>query len=282
MIGYRFIRGRGCDWRVHHHGALIPMTMPHALPRLPALSSRLLAVRHLAPFVRWEEEFDQHHPTDWWHVVKDTPEALTELKKKTRYQIRKSAKVFFASSDNRTAVMVHGYKVYRAAFDRYTTFERMLDDTSFKSAIQSLPRETEFWTVWDRESNQMVGFSENTVRDNACFYNTMWLTPEALKRSAGYLLFHEMNKHYLNDRGLQYVSDGARNISHQTRIHEFLESKFGFRKAYSRLRIVYFPGLGLVLRLAYPFRSWFSGLRSPLFQKIEVLLEQERIRLSTR
>jgi len=126
----------------------------------------------------------------------------------------------------------------------------------------------------------MAAFSENLVRDGACFYDTIWFEPESLKRYAGYALFYEMNKHYLNERDLRYVSDGARNISHQTNIHDFLEKKFGFRRAYARLRVVYFPGVGIAVRALYPFRRWFSRRSGGLLQKISVLLEQERIRRS--
>jgi len=143
-----------------------------------------------------------------------------------------------------------------------------------------LPSETEFWAVRDKNNNELVAFSENMVRDNACFYNTIWFQPKALQTYAGYVLFSEMNKYYLNDRGLKYVSDGARNISHQTNIHEFLQQKFGFRKAYSSLRVRYFPSVKFLIFVIYPFRRWFANRSFGIFQKIAVLLKQESIRRS--
>lgn len=277
MIGYDFFPAMGTYWR-RHHGALVPLVMPHAVLPLSFRKALRILVQHQALFVRWEESFDQVNETEWWHVIKDVSEELEGLSKKTRNQVRRGLKLFSVNIVDRETIISEGYAIYCAAFDRYETFEKIYSVSGFYHAVETLPEETEFWVVRERESGRMVAFSENLVRDNACFYNTIWFEPEALKAYAGYALFHEMNKHYLNERGLRYVSDGARSISHQTSVHDFLEQKFGFRRAYARLRVVYFPGLGLAVRFLYPFRKWFAGRSSGLLQKIAVLLEQERIR----
>lgn len=279
MIGYKYSKEADTAWR-HHHGAFVPLTMPHAQPALSSLDALRLVVRGRGAFVRWEKDFDQLGASEWWHVIKDAPEDLSDLSKKTRHQVRRGLNRFVAEPEGRETIVPEGYDVYCAAFDRYETFEEMLSADDFRAAVEALPTETEFWAVRDRDSGRMVAFSENLVRDNAAFYDTIWFEREALKAYAGYVLFHEMNKHYLNERGLRYVSDGARNISHQTNVHDFLEQKFGFRRAYARLRVVYFPGVGLAVRLLYPFRNWFAGRSEGLFQKVAVLLEQERIRRS--
>ena len=105
----------------------------------------------------------------------------------------------------------------------------------------------------------------------------MWFSPESLKEYAGYLLVHEMNKHYLNERGCNYVTDGARNISHKTNVHDFLQDKFRFRRAYTTLNVVYAPGVGFAVRCLYPFRRFFRGRSSSILGKIRVLLQLEYI-----
>lgn len=267
------------SWR-RHHGALIPLTMPHAIPSVSVWEGVRLTIRHRAPFVRWEEDFDHLESGEWWHVIKDCDEDLSELSSNTRSKVRRGLKRFKAEEVTRDSIMLEGYEVYRAAFDRYETFEAMFTPSGFRQAVEKLPAETEFWAVRERDSGKMVAFSENLVRDDACFFDTIWFEPGALKAYAGYVLFHEMNKHYLNDRGLRYINDGARNISHQTNVHEFLEQKFGFRRAYATLRVKYFPGVGMAVRLLYPLRTWFADSSIGLFQKLAVLLEQERIRRS--
>jgi len=280
MIGYESISEAGVIWR-RHHGALVPLQMPDVVSDSldkSGLSSAL--IRNRCAFARWEESFDQFDGGEWWHVIKDEPESLELRGKKTRNQIRRGAKEFTVEPVAREVILSEGYAVYLAAFQRYDTFEEVLSEPAFREAISSLPDETEFWSVRDKDTHELVAFSENLVRDGACFYVSMWFQPEAMKRYAGYVLFYEMNRHYLNDRNLRYVSDGARSISHQTNIHDFLMQKFGFRYAYAKLRVVYAPGVGLAVRVLYPFREWFFRGSSSLSQKLAVLLEQERIRRS--
>lgn len=87
-----------------------------------------------------------------------------------------------------------------------------------------------------------------------------------------------MNRYYLEDRGCQYLSDGARSLSHTTQIHDFLESKFGFRKAYARLHVVYTPWLGIVVATFYPLRKLICKVPYGPFKKASILLRQEEIR----
>jgi hypothetical protein len=277
MIGYKYFRNNGIDWR-RLHGALVPLGMPHVDKALQVADARRLVIKHRALFIRWEDKFDQLSIAEWWHVIKDQLENFDALSRNTRSKVRRGTKRFQTEPIGRKEILSEGYEVYKSAFDRYQTFEEMLSEQAFQQAITDLPAETEFWAVREQESGQMVAFSENLVRDTACFYNTMWFQPDALRAYAGYLLIHEMNKHYLNERRLNYVSDGARNISHQTNVHEFLEQKFKFRRAYARLRVVYFPGVGILVKLLYPFRTMFNDRSASLLQKIAVVLEQERIR----
>ena len=278
MIGYQYFRYGEIDWR-RHHGALVPLGMPHVNKSLKTWGARRLVVTHRALFVRWEDQFDQQSSGgEWWHVIKDQLEDFDVLSRNTRSKIRRGIKRFEAGLTRREKILSEGYKVYKSAFERYQTFERIYSEDSFQQSIIDLPVETEFWSVRDRVSGQLVAFSENIVRDGACFYDTMWFQPDALRAYAGYLLIHEMNKHYLNERKLHYISDGARNISHKTNVHGFLEQKFKFRRAYARLRMVYFPGVGILVKILYPVRRLFTDRSISLLQKIAVVLEQERIR----
>ena len=252
--------------------------MPHVSLVLKKREAKRTSIEKRVFFIRWEDNFDQSEKGEWWHLIKDNLENLEQLSSNTRSKVRRGLKKAISKPTTREVILEEGYEVYRSAFDRYETFEATFSPSQFREAVKALPEETEFWEARNRETGELVAFSENLVRDQACFYNTMWFQPQALKAYAGYALIHEMNKHYLNERGLRYVSDGARSISHDTSIHDFLEQKFGFRRAYARLRVVYFPGVGAAVRLLYPFRQWFTGRSSGVFQKIAVLLEQERIR----
>ena len=280
MIGYREFWYSNARWRIHH-GAVIPLSPPHALPELKKLEAMMAIFKTRTFLMRWDECFDEGDKSEWWHVIKDSPENIDELKPKVRTKIRKGFKVFESRVTDRSVIKTEGYNVYRSSFDRYTTFERMFSEQEFLDAIDSLPQETEFWEFRDVISGQLVAFSENYVLENTCTYVTTWFVPECLKASGGYLgyyAFHVMNKYYLNDLRLKYVSDGARSISHSTNVHDFLISNFGYRRAYARLRVAYAPGIGLAVALLYPFRRLFQAFDRGHLKRISVLLEQERIR----
>jgi hypothetical protein len=275
MIGYRYVRTEKTDWRLHH-GSLIPLSMPNAV-RPPSYWGALrLLIRYQAPFIRWEENFDDCNKTTWWHVIKDVPEELEHLSASTRSKVRRGQRNFTVMISVCDEIFADLYQVYQESFKRYKTFEKKLSFTEFKTSVQKLPPETEFWIVRDKVSNKIVAFSENIVRDDACLYNTIWFEPLALKKYSSYVLLHEMNKYYLNIRGMAYVSDGSRSINHQTNIHQFLEQSFGFRKAFSDLKIIYFPGFRLLIHLLSHLEGLISVPKSNFSKKLLVLIRQHQ------
>jgi hypothetical protein len=237
-----------------------------------------ICVFNKAILVRWEEDFDRTEASEWWHIIRNRVLDLDELSKNTRRKVRRGQERFTTGPIDRRVILDEGYGVYQRAYERYTTFELMFTEAEFKSGIQELPPYTEFWGVRDRLDKRLVGFSENIVRDDACFFNTVWFEPAALKLFAAYAFYFEMSNYYLETRKVLYVSNGARNISHNTAAHEFLERNFGFRKAYAALRVMYFPGLHWIINLLYPLRRRIFPLNNIFLRKITVLLEMERIR----
>ena len=74
-----------------------------------------------------------------------------------------------------------------------------------------------------------------------------------------------MNDYYLNEKKFIYINDGARSISHETNIQDFLIQKFKFRKAYCKLHIIYSQKVKLLLLMIYPFRSLVQYLKIGFF-----------------
>ena len=89
-----------------------------------------------------------------------------------------------------------------------------------------------------------------------------------------------MNNFYLNKQGFRFVNDGARSISHETNIQNFLIDKFKFRKAYCRMHVMYSLKMSIVIRLLYYLRFLFICRNPIFFKKINSLLIQEEIRRS--
>ncbi len=234
--------------------------------------------RNGALFLRWESEFDKVGESSWWHVIKDQADTLDSLPKKTRYLIRKALKLYDARPIDSAEVLENGYAVYSKAYERYDTHEPFFSPEKFSQAILELPRSTEFWGVHEKKTGKLVAFSENYVEGETCFFVTMWLDPEAMANFAGYLLFYEMEQHYLDEREFLYISDGARSLSHSTNIHDFLIGKFRYRKAHSRLHVLYNPWLRAAVIISYPIRNIIKKIQFGPFLKASILLKQEEIR----
>lgn len=279
MIGYIFFKENKFLWR-KHHGTIIPLSMPHIDPEITNQQAKKLLKKYNASLIRWDTNFDSETKSEWWHIIKTGNANISDFKSKIRNMVKRGNKRFMVKLCTKKYIKENAYQVYKESYERYNTFEGLYKENKFRKSISELPNETEFWGVFNREDNSLVGFSENLVCDDACFYVTMWLKPESMKHFSSYALIYEMNKYYLNEKKLRYVSDGARGISHQTGIHDFLISKFGFRKAYGKLHVVYKPWLAFIIIGLFPIQKLIKKIKIPIFQKISILLEQERIRRS--
>lgn len=277
MIGYIYKSSHGLVWRENQRG-LLPLSPGLVQGGLQLDKAKDLLNSSNAFFIRWDSDFDTVHSGAWWHVIKDKFEPLEELSKKVRYMLRKGTDRYLVKKIEKREVLELGYSVYVSAYSRYNTHEPMFNKDEFLSAIESLPRVTEFFGVFDRESGELVAFSENYIENEVCFYVTMWCTPESMKKFSSYVLFHEMEKHYLYTLNFKYVSDGTRSINHDTNIHNFLISKFNFRKAYSRLNVCYQPWLLILVKFLFPFRKFIGLINNRNFKRITILLTQEAIR----
>lgn len=277
MIGYDFFLDEALLWR-DNQGGLLPLSPPQKFLSFGGFhAAQLLRIKR-KHFIRWESDFDCAVEFPWWHVIKDVPESLDVLPKKTRYMIRKAEAAYEAIPVEVDVILEHGYQVYVDAYKRYETYEPMYSEEEFTRAVSQLPDGTEWWAVFDRQSGRIVAFSENYVEGETCFYVSMWFDPDAMSKFVGYLLFHKMEIYYLYERRFRYVSDGARSLSHDTNIHDFLISKFNFRRAYAKLNVVYSPWLGVLVAAAYPFRRVLDKSSLAVARKASILLKQESIR----
>ena len=277
MIGLKIIVKNNVIWR-DNQGVLMPLSPPSELSNLNFQDASEILENSSSFLLRWESNFDSQHPTHWWHVIKSDHSDLSSLKKKTRYEVRKGLDAFCCEKVTKEVILTYGYFIYKKAFKRYNTHETLYSKEKFDSEIRNLPDDFfEFWIVKKQIDGSPVAFAENFVINDVCFYNTIWFDPDSLKSGVSYALFFEMNRHYLADRSFKYVSDGARSLSHSTAIHDFLISKFGFRKAFATLNIAYKPWFKFLLLAIYPFRQIICKLSFGFSKKACVVLLQEEI-----
>ena len=265
------------EWRKYGK-YLMPDTLPHENVEVDEREIRKKIRENKIFYARWTNNFDCQNG-EYWYVIKDNPPSFEELSSKTRYRVRKGFRDNEPLKVDVSFIRENCYEVYRTAVESYEgkviinsreEFERDLDNVSKKWNC-------EFFAVLEKESQKPACYAINIIEDNICLYSTIKISPEFRKNYCGYALIFFMNDHYLNGRGFRYVSDGARSLYHVTNIQSFLVERFLFRKAYCRLNVVYSPGIGLLVRLAYPFRKMFMKSGNSYLYLLSGLLKHEEI-----
>lgn len=274
MIAHNDIR-----WR-KYQGALMPDVPPHIAIEISYTDVRYLLKYSRAYFLRWISDFDCDDETDFYYVIKSSTRSLEELSSNTRSKVRRGLKNCSVRKVDRDYIAVNAYDVYRKAFGRYEADSRPVREEEFSDGIRNRDAsEWDFWAVFDK-TGSLIAYSQNRLEDSSCNYSTIKFDPEGLRLYSSYALFFEMDNYYLNTLQLRYVNDGARSISHDTNVQNFLIDKFKFRKAYCKLHIAYRSDVRLLVMLLFPMRSFIGKFNVNPLKKISVLLLQEEMRRS--
>ena len=272
------IEHKDIDW-YFYHGALMPRVSPHRNVSLSKEDARGLLKKSGALFLRYTDDWDRNEESEFWYIVKDDFKGMDEVSSNTRNQIRKGQKYCTIKKVTCQEVAANGYETYKNAFDSYNTHLKPMSQKIFYDNTMNASN-YEFFAVYQKESGKMIAYSSNIIDADVCSYTTIKLHPKYLKLYPSYILFYEMNKYYLKDKGVKYVHDGARSVSHDTNIHAFLLQKFKFRKVYCRLHVIYRWEVKLAVMVLYPFRNILKKFDHNIANKISVLLRQEEIRKS--
>lgn len=226
-------------------------------------------------FVRNVYNFDKSSENKFWYIIKDSFYGMNELATNTRNCIRRAQKVFDIRIATIDEMLKFGYSIHIKAIKRYKYKAEIVSKEEFDNQILKYfnSGQVDFWMCFNKEDSVPIAFAINTIYDDSCEYKSMKADPAFLKTSYPfYGLIYEMNRYYLEKKGLRYVNDGARSITEHSNIQFFLESKFKFRKAYCDFKIVYKLWFKFIVYIIFPFRGVFKN------QKIRGILNQEAIR----
>lgn len=250
-----------------YKGAWIYKLDPHREKQLTKKELKKL-ITNGGMMVRNSYDFDCPEETAFWYVIKDSFGGMEELSSKMRNQVKKCFKTMRVKKISSEFLLKYGYEVFVAATDNYKIKAVPPTRSEFELRIKNA-EENEYWACIDLETDRMVAFCMNAVSGESCEYRTMKAIPEFQKKYAYYGLIYEMNRYYLEERGLKYVNDGARSITEHSNIQPFLIDKFNFRKAYCRLDIHYKWWFGLIVRTLYPFRNLIPVLKVKSILRLE-------------
>ena len=125
------IKYKGVLWK-YYQSALIPATLPHVEINLNQIEARELLKISGAYFLRWTNEWDRKEG-EFWYVIKDEKEDLSNYKSKVRNQIKKSLKNCRVEMVDSRIIVENGYEVYSSAFNRYKTVSSLFQRSILKN-----------------------------------------------------------------------------------------------------------------------------------------------------
>lgn len=248
-------------WWQNYKRILIPAYLPHLVPAISLRSAESALAKSNAIIARWTGRLDRGENTRWWFVICDGVYDRGRLSSNTRSKLSRGKRRLLVRPLSVNEVLADGYLVCAAAAKTYGSTEFLPPHSDFVkrvSAANLVAGAVEYWGVF--EDAKLVAFSENHIQDGAVFLESIWYDPVGLSNYSSYVLIDSLLEEYLNNRGFRYVSDGSRNIYHETGVHDFLIEKFGFRRAGASMHLCYTPVMGLAMRFARPLASVFSGV----------------------
>ncbi|MBR0176906.1 MAG: hypothetical protein IJQ11_05725 [Bacteroidales bacterium] len=244
---------------------------PHHEQKLQPEEYRSL-LKHGGLLVRNTYDFDCEEETSFWYVIKDHFGNLEELKPRVRNKVRHALKTYDYRRIDSFVLKEKGYPIMAETYADYAISDRKMNQKVFLDYLDDCQEnEFQYWGVFEKESDALVGFSLVRCWENCAEYDLSGMMSK-YKHNATYPyygLFHSMNRHYLHDCGFRYVSDGSRSITEHSQIHDYLIQNFHFRKAYCQLSVHYKWWMKIAVKLLYPFRKII-----PL-QRVKAILNME-------
>jgi hypothetical protein len=230
-------------------------------------------------FIRWHTPSENSYETAWYAVIQDKFFDLDELKSKRRSNIKKALKNCEVKKVPANYIGEHGYEIHRETFKKYygknltetkEVFQKMLNmDKDFENNIH-------YWGVFYEDI--LVAYAKIYIFDkkeaNICVAK---FHPHYLKYQISDAFFYVLGQYYLKQEKFNYINDGFRSIMHETNLQSKLISQFNFKKAYTKLNLIYKPSLNFFMNVTYPFHPVLS-LFNP---KLKSLYLQEKISRST-
>lgn len=267
-------------WMYYNH-ALLPATPPNAEPDFSELQKKSTwkPDGNRALLARWTTDFDCGYETSWWHCIKDSAFDINTAKAKIRYYIKKGVENFEVKVLDACDYKEELYKVQVAAFSAYPkSYRPNVDKESFLTGISEWKEKYIVFGAFEKTDGTLQGYSLCGEHDGFVQFLVQKTNPAYEKLQINAALVNGILEHY--DKRLSkdfYIVDGERNIMHETAFQGYLERYFGFRKAYCKLHIKYRRGVGIVVKMLYPFRKWIAKINIKGAKQIFGVLKMEEI-----
>lgn len=213
-------------------------------------------------FVRNTYDFDQKEESDFWYIIKDSKECMSEHSSNERKKLRHAFNRFKIEFIDFKVFKEKCFPILYATFKDYRIVDRNMNFCVFNDYVEHCSkRNYDFWGMFDKMNGELVGFCAVNVFEDSCEYGLIGVLPE-YKHNATYPyygFFYKLNEYYLGEKNFKYVSDGSRSITEHSNIQPFLIQNFKFRKAYCKLKIYYKWWFGIIVKILFPFRNFIPN-----------------------
>lgn len=215
---------------------LEPVNMPHTIKNVNRDKIRKALKTTKALFAYWTDQWDSAE-SEWWWTICDNNDYDIEFIENARGRrgIRKGLKECSVRQLEPYNFIELTYDIFIRNIRSYG-YLKIPTMSEYKSDILK-KSQFEGYELWGAFVNQEIAaWATCVVIDDAVILGSTKSNPDLHKYSPNNALFYHITRHYLRERKVKYVSNGARTLLHTTSINDFL-IRMGFRKSYSRLNI---------------------------------------------
>lgn len=217
---------------------LIPISLPHTIQNINRNKVKEAISKTNALLAHWTTDWDRTQSEWWWTCCDMKNYDLEIINNPTgRRGIRKglafcSVKrmepaTFCELTYNIYYKSLLAYKIRKSEIISYEHYEE-------KILRQSTYKGFEMWGAFVNE--KLASYAICLLIDDVVSLGSTKSDPEFHKYFPNNALFYHITKHYLNERGVSYITNGPRTLLHSTTINDFL-IRMGYRQVYGRLNI---------------------------------------------
>lgn len=224
-------------WEIRNN-TLLPIAMPHTLKNLNRRKIRDAVINTKSLLAAWTDEWDTQE-SDWWWTLCDEKDYNIDLIKHaaSRRGVRKGLEnctvrrlEFNSSAESIYEIFCMAHLSYNILPTRIISYEDYFKVIAFQNEYSGF----ELWGAFFND--KLVGFATCVIMDNAVLIGSSKSNSNFHHLYPNNAMYYTITKHYLAERGFQFISNGPRTLLHTTTINDFL-IRMGFKRVYARLNI---------------------------------------------
>ena len=244
----------GRPWR-RSGRVLEPLGFPHLHDRAPPDRAALRGYLRRRPGVvaRWTDRWDQGaQGSPWWWVCCDDPDYSVEAirSKRGRRGIRRGLRSCVVEPMAPSRFVELSYPILVESLKRYGVARRHFPvERGYRDRWM---RASEYGgrTFWGASvGGDLAAYAICSEADGGAIIGVTKSRRALRSHCPNNALLFELTRHYLRDRGLRFVTNGARTLLHPTEINSFLE-RMNYRRVPARLNLEFGPWI------SGPMRRW--------------------------